>query len=474
MDRLPSGSAHLDEVLGGGLPTNGINLIAGLPGSGKTTLAEQYVFQNATEQRPAVYLATISEPFEKMIRYGQSMTFFDRQAIGRRVFFGSLSEALDLRGLDGALDEITTILRDRRPGLLVIDSFKAIAAFAPDALGFRRFVSELAERLSATPTNVFWVGEYDSDKVDESPEFAVADAIIAMRTRVAGARQTRMLRVLKERGSAYLSGEHAYRLSADGVQVFPRLADVPLTSGYEVELGRVSVGVTEVDDMLHGGLFRSSSTLLAGPSGSGKTILALHFLAAGALAGEPVIMATLQENASQIHQTLDTFGIDKSRFTVLYQSPVDLYIDEWVYELLDTAQRLGARRIVIDSINDLRTAVGEETRLREYLYSLSQRCSRLGISLLLTFETSELTSLTTVSAGEAVSNLADNVLLLRYTLSQNEIGRSLAVLKTRGSGHDLVRRPFSITATGIAVLAETSDQDPFSESALHPDVQARA
>ena len=459
MERLLSGSARLDEVLGGGLPTNGINLIAGLPGSGKTTLAEQYVFQNATEQRSAVYLATISEPFDKMIRYGQGLTFFDRQAIGRSVFFGSLGDALQLHGLDGALEEIVTIVRDRRPGLLVIDSFKAIAAFAPDALGFRGFVSELAERLSATPTNVFWVGEYDSDKIDGAPEFAVADAIIAMRTRVAGARQTRTLRVIKERGSGYLSGEHAYRLSPDGVQVFPRLADVPMTSGYEVELGRVSMGVTEIDQMLNGGLFRSSSTLLAGPSGSGKTILALHFLAAGALAGEPVIMATLQENASQIHQTLETFGIDKSNFTVLYNSPVDLYIDEWVYELLDTAQRLGARRIVIDSINDLRTAVGEETRLREYLYSLSQRCSRLGISLLLTFETSELMNLTTVSAGEAVSNLADNVLLLRYTLSKHQIGRSLAVLKTRGSGHDLFVRPFEISPTGISIPAEPSDRD---------------
>lgn len=457
MDRLLSGSARLDEVLGGGLPTHGINLIAGLPGSGKTTLAEQYVFQNATEQRPAVYLATISEPFDKMIRYGQGLTFFDRQAIGRSVFFGSLSDSLQLRGLDGALEEIATLLRDRRPGLLVIDSFKAIAAFAPNALDFRRFVSELAERLSGTPTNVFWVGEYDADKADGAPEFAVADAIIAMRTRIAGARQTRTIRVLKERGSGYLSGEHAYRLSADGVQVFPRLADVPKTSGYEVELGRVSMGVTEIDEMLHGGLFRSSSTLLAGPSGSGKTVLALHFLAAGALAGEPVIMATLQENASQIHQTLETFGIDESHFAVLYNSPVDLYIDEWVYELLDAAERLGARRIVIDSINDLGTAVGEETRLREYLYSLSQRCSRLGISLLLTFETNELTTLTTVSGGEAVSNLADNVLLLRYTLSRNQIGRALAILKTRGSGHDLFLRPFKITATGISVSAEPSD-----------------
>lgn len=459
MDRLLSSSALLDEVLGGGLPAFGINLIAGLPGSGKTMLAEQYVFANATEQRPAVYLATISEPFEKMIRYGQGLNFFDRQAIGRRVFFGSLSESLGARGLDGALDEIAAILRERMPGILVIDSFKALAAFAPDPLAFRRFASELAERLSAIPTDVFWVGEYDSDQPNEAPEFAVADAIIALRTHISGARQTRTLRVLKLRGSAYLSGEHAYRLSADGLQAFPRLADVPMTTGYNVGTGRVSMGVPQIDEMLHGGLFRSSSTLLAGPSGTGKTILALNFLAAGARGGEPVIMASLQENASQIRQTLATFGIDQQQFEILYQSPVDLYIDEWVYELLDAAKRRGARRIVIDSINDLRIAVGEETRLREYLYSLSQRCSRLGISLLLTYETSELTGFTSVSEGEQVSNLADNVILLRYSLEDSQIGREIAVLKTRGSGHDHFLRPFTISPNGVSVATEPSDPD---------------
>ncbi|MGO9208340.1 MAG: RAD55 family ATPase [Candidatus Limnocylindrales bacterium] len=459
MDRLLSGSARLDEVLGGGLPVNGINLISGLPGSGKTMLAEQYVFENATERRPAVYLATMSEPFDKMIRYGQELNFFDRPAIGRRVFFGSLSDALQQRGLDGALDEITTTLRERTPGILVIDSFKAVAAFAPDAQSFRRFVSELAERLSATPTSVFWVGEYASEEPNEAPEFAVADAIITFRTDVVGTRQMRTLRVLKLRGSAYLSGEHAYRLSADGVHVFPRLADVSLTTGYDVGLGRVSMGVPEIDRMLDGGLFRSSSTLLAGPSGAGKTVLALHYLGAGAEAGEPVLLASLQENESQIRQTLEAFGIDQSRFEILYRSPVDLYIDEWVYEVLDTAARIGARRIVIDSINDLGITVGEETRLREYLYSLSQRCSRLGISLLLTFETTELTSLSSVSEGKAVSNLADNVILLRYSLQGSEIGRALAVLKTRGSGHDLFLRPFTISPKGVSVAAAPSTGD---------------
>ena len=464
MDRLLSGNARLDEVLGGGLPVNGINLISGLPGSGKTMLAEQYVFENATEQRPAVYLATMSEPFDKMIRYGQEFTFFDRHAIGRRVFFDSLSDALQQRGLAGALDEITTILRERTPGILVIDSFKALGAFAPDAQGFRRFASELAERLSATPTSVFWVGEYDSDEPNEAPEFAVADAIITFRTGVSGTRQTRTLRVIKLRGSAYLSGEHAYRLSPEGVHVFPRLADVPLTTGYDVGQGRISMGVPEVDQMLDGGLFRSSSTLLAGPSGSGKTVLALHYLAAGVRAGEPVLLASLQENPSQIHETLGAFGIDQTGFDILYHTPVDLYIDEWVYEVLDTAARLGVRRIVIDSINDLGIAIGEEARLREYLYSLSQRCSRMGISLLLTFETSELTGLSSVSEGKAVSNLADNVLLLRYTLLGTQIGRALAVLKTRGSGHDLFLRPFTISPKGISVAAAPSPEDDLPSS----------
>ncbi len=160
-ERLTSGDEGLDMILGGGLPVNGINLIIGLPGSGKTMLSQQFVFAGATEERPAIYFSTVSEPFEKMLRYGQTLSFFDRHAIGRSIYYEDLGGALvGEDGLTAVTERIGVLIRERRPGIIAIDSFKALAAFAQDAQAFRRFLHDLAALLTAFPVTSFWIGEY--------------------------------------------------------------------------------------------------------------------------------------------------------------------------------------------------------------------------------------------------------------------------------------------------------------------------
>ena len=137
-ERGTSGDEGLDLILGGGLPANGINLIMGLPGSGKTLLCQQFMFARATEERPAIYLSTVSEPFEKILRYAQTLRFFDRDAIGRSVFYEDLGPAVaGADGLDAVTQRIAALIKERRPGIIAIDSFKALAAFADDARAFR-------------------------------------------------------------------------------------------------------------------------------------------------------------------------------------------------------------------------------------------------------------------------------------------------------------------------------------------------
>jgi circadian clock protein KaiC len=161
--RISSGDAKLDSVLGGGLPANSITVVAGAPGSGKTILAHQYVFENATQQNPALYLTTVSEPFEKVLRYAQTLTFFDAQLVGRAVFYEDLGTTLASRGLTAALDRIDALTKDRRPSMIAIDSFTAFRDFAADDGEFRRFLHALAGRLSAYPATSFWIGEYDGE-----------------------------------------------------------------------------------------------------------------------------------------------------------------------------------------------------------------------------------------------------------------------------------------------------------------------
>jgi circadian clock protein KaiC len=450
--RLASGHEPLDSVLGGGLPANAISLIMGRPGSGKTILAQQYVFRNATAERPAIYFATVSEPLEKIVRFGQSLEFFDRTAIGRSVFYEDLGKQVSNHGLTGVTEQITTAIKERRPGLIVIDSFKALHAFADDHAEFRRFLHELSGRLGAFPAASLWVGEYEDAEIGSVPEFAVADAILDLTTARSGERDIRFLEVRKLRGSGFRSGLHAYRLTAGGMHLFPRLADAPIDEEYPLSSVRASSGIPALDEMLEDGYWPGASTLIAGPSGSGKTLLGLHFIFNGARQGEPGIIATLQENETQLERVAGGFGwsVNEPNVEVMYRSPVDIHIDEWAYELLQAVKRTGARRILIDSVTDLRAAASDPTRFREFCYSLVQRFSRQGVSIVMTFEIPDLFGAERLS-DDAVSPLSDNVVMLSYLRDEGLIKRTISVIKTRASQHDPAIRKFRIGRDGIAL-----------------------
>lgn len=459
-ERLSSGHRRLDEVLHGGLPANGINLIIGTPGTGKTILCQQYTFHNATSERPALYLSTVSEPFDKIIRYGQSLSFFEPGAVGQRVIYEDLGRVLTDDGLTGVLRTIDQLIKQHRPSLVVVDSFKALHPFATDTGEFRRFLYDLAGRLTAFATSAFWVGEYSSEESLDAAEFAVADAIVALSVKKLGEREMRVLRVLKLRGSGFAAGAHTYRITRSGLEVFPRLADELDRSHYSLSAERVSTGVAALDELLGEGYWPGASTLVCGPSGVGKTLMGLHFIFNGATLDQPGVIASLQEDSTQLARIASGFGwdLDGAGVHLLCRTPVDIYIDEWVYELLDLLERTGARRLLIDSLADLSVAAGEQTRFREWIYSLTRRLSRAGISALMTLEIPELFEPVRVSE-DGMSHLADNVLLLRYVRQNERLQRALTVLKTRAHRHDPTVRHFEITPRGITLASHESLAD---------------
>lgn len=450
-DRLRSGHPRLDAVLDGGLIKPSIALIAGLPGTGKTVLAQQYAFTNGTPARPAIYLSTVGEPLSKILQFGEGLSFFDADQIGQSVIFDDLGIQLAAGGLGGALTQITRLVTHTPCSLLVIDSFRALRHHTGDAGEFETFIHELAGRLGAVGTMALWLGEYGRDELERCPEFAVADAAILLAAQDSGQRASRALRVLKLRGGGYRSGAHAYRIGPEGIDVFPRLSD-PAPKDYALCGQRTPSGIAALDRLLADGFWPGSATLVAGPTGCGKTVVGLQFVFGGAQLGEPGVYATLQENRVQIERMITGFGwsVDDPNVVLRCDSPNDIYIDQWFYELFDTVEAVRARRLVIDSLGDLAAACDDDKRFREFVHSCLSRCSHAGVSVIVTFETPELYGQTRLSE-RGVSHLSDNVILLQYLRKESTLSRALTVLKTRASRHLPQTHEFEITRDGIDI-----------------------
>ena len=451
-DRLSSGSERLDTVLGGGLPLHGITLIVGPPGCGQNDPRGAVpVSQREYRSAGAVSVDGVGTTGEDpAIRRGPRL--LRRLRAGHRVIYDDLGQTLNKDGLPGVLARITELLKQRRPGVMVIDSFKALQVYAPDAGAFRRFLHDLAGLLSAMPITTFWVGEYDDADTVDAPEFAVADAIMSLSTdRIA------------EREMRGASGSEAARQRLPVREAhLPALPEGPRrlpAPGRSTDLGsygdrheRMSSGVPALDAMLCDGYYRGASTLLAGPSGVGKTLLALHFVFAGARRGETGVIATFQENPVQLQRILQGFSwsLHDPHIELMYRSPVDLYLDEWLYDLLDTVQRTGAQRLAIDSLGDMRAACVDELRFRECVYSLLQRCTRANVSVIMTQEVPDLFGVTRLSEY-GISHLSDNVVLLQFLRGDSELKRAITVLKTRGSAHEQQLRQYAITSDGVTL-----------------------
>ena len=238
-------------------------MLIGLPGTGKTILAQQYLFANATLERPALYLSTVSEPFDKIVRYGQSLRFFDPERSATQSSTTTSAPLFNERGLAGVLEQVTALIKERRPGIIVIDSFKALRPMR-DAAEFRRFLHDFAGRLSAFPASSFWIGEYGEEEIADAPGVRgrrrhhqpLHDASVRARDAFPPRPQARGKRIRSRPARLPPLGQRDRRLSAAGRPDRP--------TSYPLD-GRISSGIAALDDMLADGYWPGASTLCRRP-----------------------------------------------------------------------------------------------------------------------------------------------------------------------------------------------------------------
>lgn len=274
--------------------------------------------------------------------------------------------------------------------------------------------------------------------------------------------QKRYLRILKMRGTDFLGGENVFQITADGIQVFPRINSLPADRLFDQSLDdlpeRLGTGLPGLDEMMGGGIPRGTATLVSGASGTGKTLLALNFATAGLESGESAVYVTFEEHPRQILDGARRLGLDlghhleAGRLKMLYVSPMELDVDINVYQIQKLVHDHKAARLVIDSISAFEIGMNDKIKYTDYIWALTDYFKAREVSVLLTHEihNGELFEMT----KHGVSYVADNLILLRFLEQGLDLKRYLRVVKMRASSHTTMLRELLIGPMGISLAGD--------------------
>lgn len=459
----PTGIKELDDIIGGGFPKDSIILLSGSSGSGKTIFALKWLFEGAKNKENGIYIST-TEPLFKMVKHLEAMSFYDRNILEQEkikiVSIQEFSEKLQKKGLDreNILQLILNFIEDHVKEVgakrLCIDSVTAIAHSLDNKAHIRRFIFELGEILAAlgcTAILTSEVAEVDKYSAYDVEEF-ISDVILRLdQIKVMGELQ-RVMQVVKVRGRGYRSDELHFRITEDGIVLYPKIR-VPLD--YPSTTERISTGNAMLDEMTMGGVFRGSSTFIAGSTGTGKSLLSLYFMREGLEKGEPCLYAGFEESREQLIRNAQTFGwnleeYEKRGLVVLRcMYPNEKHLEEHLTDMRGIVEEKKIKRCVVDSLSAIQHSFDED----EFLSFAKRLNGYLKTQKVTTFFTAATESIIgdTKLTGSHISTLIDNIIMLRYVEVEGEMRLVMNVTKVRGSSHSKGLREYKITDDGIVV-----------------------
>jgi circadian clock protein KaiC len=459
--KLGTGVPGLDVLLGGGLTEFSFNLIAGAPGCGKTTLAHQIMFSLTSPTCRALFFTVLGEPPLKMLRYQQQFSFFDLDKVGNYIRYVNLAEDLRAGDFTGVLERIMKEVEAFSPSLVFVDSFRSVVQTAKSGAegvaDLQAFIQELGTRMTSWQATTFLIGEYTQTESEANPIMTVADGMIALSQWQELNSVVRKIRVAKMRGQSHMNGQHPFRITDDGLRIYPRilpeLAD-DRTPGAPIvrDPQRISLGVPGIDTLFCGGLPRGHSLLVAGPTGTGKTILGTRFLQEGKRQGEKGVLVCFEKGTARLRNAEMAELIQAGDVRVVESRLLDLTVEELLDDVMRVIGETGATRVVIDSLSEFPLYLAPEVRAQFRLSVLQvlATLAKRGLSVVVTVGLEDRFTELRFSADD-IAFLTDAVLALRYSEIDGKICKLMSVVKVRGSGHSTDLRQYRITDAGIEV-----------------------
>ena len=444
----------LDALLGGGFYEGGLYLMEGLPGAGKTVLASQLSFKQASRGKTIVYLTLIAESHAKLISHLRTMRFFRRAHLGEQLHLLSGYQELRKGGHRALLELIANIVHEQRPYLMIIDGFRQGNEGPNAEIDILSFVHDLSAFAMAARCTILILTPYCRKT---RPEDALVDGLIELTRRCVGMRTVREIEVHKMRAAAHVSGKHFFNITADGLTIYRRLESaVNEQVTVSENAARLKFDIPKLDAMLGGGLFKGSVTLLAGSPGSGKTLLGLAFLLAGSRAGQPALYFGFYEPPARLVAKASGVGLDPQKaitaglLEILWQPPTEELLDDLAYKLLDAVDRRGAQRVFIDGVEGFRNSAVYPERISRFMTALTVLLRAKGATVILSEELPIFPSEVQTPVTE-LSAIVENLILMRQVELRAQLYRLISIMKLRESGYDSAIREFTISPRGIDV-----------------------
>src|SRR6478672_1760697 len=476
---MPTGVPNLDTLMGGGIPVYSLNIVAGQPGTGKTILVQQMLFDHIRHHSTAkvLYLTTLSEPTLQVVRYLQRFSFFDEDTFGEQVLYQDIGPFIREHSLTEVANHILTLVEKYQPEVLAIDSFKAIRDLSTEISEFRRFCYDLSVRLASARCTAFLLGEYDRSDIAEGAEFAVADGIFYLNIALQEGEQQRFLQVYKMRGRATEMIPTPFVINEQGVRILGSMLTLRRReTNLDAEQQVISTGILGLDALLGGGLFRGRSILLSGVSGTGKTTLAIQFLVNGACQNEKVMLFSFEETGDRLRQMANRYGWnlqaleDQGLFRIIFIPQTQIRVEEDLDRMMQEVESFQPSRIVIDSSSVFLHKVKDLGLQREKIFQLStlvQRVSAVGL-LISNIPAGEMNSLSRFGVEETV---VDGTIVLSTEIVGRQRKRYLEVYKMRTVDHVHGRYRMEIMEQGIEVLYLAPVEEVFTETTTPPPLK---